>query len=128
MPLSFQDPFFNNSLQRTPALVLAKENMFRRNGHHFQDDGQEEFCMPCEPIRSFLEIETSYNHQNVCKVDYGNVITDIAEKGFASRDKEDICEHSGEEEEVNGVNMISEDKYIVPPSLIERWGSAMGIL
>lgn len=67
-----------------------------RNGHHFQDNRQEEPFMPREPIRNFLE----------------NITT----------------EHLAEEDKRSGTETSILDQYIVPLNLIERWGSAMGIL
>ncbi|ONK59495.1 tRNA (cytosine(38)-C(5))-methyltransferase [Asparagus officinalis] len=54
-PLSFLNPLFNNQLQRTPTSLLASEDDMSRNGHHFQDNEQEEPFTPREPIRNFLE-------------------------------------------------------------------------
>lgn len=140
-PLSFQNQFFNNQLQRTPSSLLTKYNVLSGNGDHFLDGRQEESCLPCEPIRNFLERGISYNHQaklagvdaccesSVCTVDCGDGISAAGTKGSVAKTVGTICtDRSGEEVEGSGIAMSFLDKYNVPLSLIERWGSAMDIV
>lgn len=140
-PLSFQNPLFNNYLQRTPSVLLAKESILSRDGHLFQDGGREEYCVPCEPIRNFLEMRASCNHQAehavadvchesmVCVLDCGDVVIDSAIKDHAAKNTQYICtDQTSENDEGSSINMSFLDKYVVPLSLIERWGSAMDIV
>lgn len=139
LPLSFQKPFFNNSLQRMPSSLLEKENILSRNGHHFEDGRQEELFIPCKPIRNFMETKASYNYQaqhaefDVCRmsgmVDPGGACIDIAIKGHAAEDEENIFnDQNGEEDETRSINISFLEKYAVPFCLIERWGNAMDIV
>eukprot|EP00268_Persea_americana_P012812 TRINITY_DN15499_c0_g1_i2.p1 TRINITY_DN15499_c0_g1~~TRINITY_DN15499_c0_g1_i2.p1 ORF type:complete len:201 (-),score=35.97 TRINITY_DN15499_c0_g1_i2:3454-4056(-) len=61
-------------------------------------DGCNDLHLSCDPIKDFLET----------KISFGN--------------------HSGKTSEENISDSQSLDQYTVPLSLIERWGSAMGIL
>lgn len=140
IPLSFVNPSFNNRLQWTPAPLLVVKDIFSSNGHHFQDDRQEESCIPCEPIRNFLEIGTSCNHQlmhaevdvckgsDICKVDCGDRVSAMATSSCPVKHIQNNCTGQSVEPAGSGFDMSILDNYIVPLSLIERWGSAMGIL
>lgn len=66
----------------------------------------------CEPIERFLEFKNCRDQPNF--VDSTTVSTDTI--GVLEKDEE------------NGCCTSTLDQYSVPSSLIERWGSAMGIL
>lgn len=68
----------------------------------------------CQPIESFLEFKNCSDHSEPNFVDSTNVSTDTS--------------GALEEDEGNGCCTSTLDQYSVPLSLIERWGSAMGIL
>lgn len=112
-----------------------------KNGHYFQDDRRDESCTPCKPIRNSLETETHYNHQLVhaeidvlpepdfFTVDFGDRVTATATSGCAVKHMRNICTGQNDEELAeSGIDRSVLDNYIVPLSLIERWGSAVGVL
>jgi tRNA (cytosine38-C5)-methyltransferase len=68
----------------------------------------------CQPIESFLEFKNCSDHSEPNFVGGTNLSTDTI--------------GALEEDEGNGCCTSTFDQYSVPLSLIERWGSAMGIL
>ncbi|XP_008809597.2 tRNA (cytosine(38)-C(5))-methyltransferase 2 isoform X2 [Phoenix dactylifera] len=141
-PLSFQHPSCNNQLLRTPPSHLTSSSTIPKDRHHFSD-GQEEFGISCEPIRNFLEAQTSYNPQpeyagvsfclkcNVCPANCEKNTDDALVNSGAPQDIENTNIRTGNiVEEVEGAkeDKIALDKYAVPISSIERWGNAMDIV
>lgn len=82
-----------------------------------EDDSLKEdrhnLLQPCQPIKKFLELK---NPSNDIAVDSAAFMT-----GLSSDAPRTLGKNNGHEYE-------SLDQYYVQPSLIERWGSAMGIL
>ncbi|XP_073114909.1 tRNA (cytosine(38)-C(5))-methyltransferase 2 [Elaeis guineensis] len=142
-PLSFQHPSCNSQLLWTPSSHLTSRNIIPKDGHHLSNEGQEEFDILCEPIRNYLETQTSYNPQpeyagvsfclkcNVCTVNFEKNTGDPLINSGAPQDIENtnICSDNIVEE-VEGAkeDKIALDKYAVPISSIERWGNAMDIV
>lgn len=79
--------------------------------HDKPQDNLDNFVQSCEPIERFLEFKNDNQQQG----DTTSVSM------FAVEDSE-------KDDEENRYNVSSFDKYFVPLTLIERWGSAMGIL
>lgn len=105
--------------------------------------GQEEFDIFCEPIRNYLETQTSYSPQPEyagvsfclkCNVSTVNCEKNIGDPLINSGAPQNIqitnilTDDIVEEVEGAWEDKIALDKYAVPVSSIERWGDAMGIL
>lgn len=67
----------------------------------------------CQPIEKFLELK---NPSNYIEVESATLVTGLSNDSPRSFGKDNDHEYD------------SLDQYCVPPSLVERWGSAMGIL
>lgn len=65
----------------------------------------------CQPIEKFLELKNGDNN-----VECTALMTDLSDGTLRTPGKDNDQEYD------------SSDQYYVHPSLIERWGSAMGIL
>lgn len=109
-PFSFTKPLFNNQLLRTPGPVLGE------NGNTISNQGEEtegnhaKLLEACQPIRNFLEFTISGNDEDSEAGPFRSSISVIA----------------GESDQNVSLD-ISSDQFFVPSTLIERWGSAMGI-
>lgn len=109
-PMYFQNAQYNNKLLCAPDLVLGHDkNIVTSNvlvGHVRWD----KFIETCRPIQEFLEFKDSTSE----------LISDAVGSSISRISKDT------EEGTVAINNTLNE--YIVPPNLVERWGSAMGIL
>lgn len=74
----------------------------------------------CQPIEQFLELK---NPSNDTDVESASLVPGVPKDSIKSLEKDDVREYDGEV-----LDRASLDQYFVPSSLIERWGSAMGIL
>lgn len=101
-------------LIHSPSPLFEHEDVVPDEDVLSQKDG-DKVLQSCQPIEQFLELKSSSNDTDV---ESTLLDTDLP------RDlKYDVLEYDGE-----GINEASLDQYYVPLSLIERWGSAMGIL
>ncbi|KAJ4826592.1 C-5 cytosine-specific DNA methylase [Turnera subulata] len=113
-PLSFEHKVFNNMLLQYPGPLLepnatAMINKWVQPPENFEKDLQS-----CEPVERFLELK---NLSNQADDKIGSmVVTNVPADCSAA------LEFTGDEDD------CKMDQYVVPMNLIERWGSAMGIL
>lgn len=116
-PLFFKNFSYNNLLTFTPAPLLTPEEITLLHPCMSLDENEEAVNVAC-PIKNFLEPDLS------CRSENENGFTYFATN---ENEKETFFEKENEREfQKNGDVLM--DKYMVPWSLIERWGSAMGIL
>ncbi|KAF8393259.1 hypothetical protein HHK36_021500 [Tetracentron sinense] len=116
-PSSFQDPHFNNQLLWTPRPLLGHYDSTTMVEHDQSNAKWENLIQSCEPVENFLELKTSSN-QSEMESDFFDE-SSVSALG---------CEALEKKAEGNESCISFLDQYIVPLSLIERWGSAMGIL
>ncbi|XP_010254326.1 PREDICTED: tRNA (cytosine(38)-C(5))-methyltransferase isoform X2 [Nelumbo nucifera] len=112
-PSSFQNPHFNNQLLWTPGPILGHDHNSHicMDEHDQSDERLDKLLQSCEPIQNFLEPKNSIFQSEGSEADVFN------NSNFAAK--------------VDGQNCLgtsSLNQYIVPLSLIERWGSAMDIV
>jgi len=87
------------------------------NEHDQSQENWDRLLQSCEPVQKFLEFE---NHSNQSDNKSGCLdTTHVSTGAFGDLEKND---------KGNELVGSSLDQYFVPLSLIERWGSAMGIL
>lgn len=98
----------NKQLVLDPSLLLGHDENMISGGDQLQRNW-DDLPITCEPIESFLE------QQSFC--DAVNLETSCLPA--------DISKSSEVEEKLVSGTL---NQYVVPSSLIERWGSAMGIL
>ncbi|KAJ6820402.1 tRNA (cytosine(38)-C(5))-methyltransferase isoform X2 [Iris pallida] len=138
-PLSFHNPSYNNKLVFTPDPLIMLESIKPMDGELSQDNGLEEPNISCQPIKNFLEIEPLFNQHgalsfineyDVSMVDSEDGSDNTWNEGCGPKDMESTTGPNKivEEIERSDANKSPLDNYCVPISLIERWGSAMGIL
>lgn len=113
-PLSFQFQHFNDLLlwSSRPLLQHNDSTTIHENG---EPEDCDKLLQCCEPIERFLELRD-------CNEQVGITSRNFATIGISTKNFE---ASSGEG---NGFDFFSADHYLVPSSLIDRWGSAMGIL
>ncbi|KAH0698422.1 hypothetical protein KY289_015904 [Solanum tuberosum] len=104
-PLSFEVPEFNNQLLRTPGPLLGQTESTMEREQLLSPEYWDELLQACQPVDDFLVFRTFGNRK------------DSSTYSFHANDSVK-SDRSDEENDV----------YFVPSSLIERWGSAMGIL
>ena len=86
------------------------------NEHDQSQENWDKLLQSCEPVQKFLEFE---NHSNQSDTESGCLdTTHVSTEAFGDLEKND---------KGNGLDGSSLD-YLVPLSLIERWGNVMGIL
>ncbi|KAF1882146.1 hypothetical protein Lal_00038790 [Lupinus albus] len=101
-PSSFVNEFWNSQLIQSPRPLFEPFDTVANDGDSSQEDRLKLF-QSCQPVENFLELKNTGN--------------DI--------DVESITSMTGLS---NDLECDSLDQYYVPSSLVERWGSAMGIL
>jgi tRNA (cytosine38-C5)-methyltransferase len=85
--------------------------------HDQSQESCDKLLQSCEPVEKFLEFE---NHSDQMDTESGLLdATIVPIDAYGALEKND---------DAYGRNDISLNQYLVPLSLIERWGSAMGIL
>lgn len=104
-PLSFEVPEFNNQLLRTPGPLLGQTASTMEKEQLLSPEYWDELLQACQPVDDFLVFRTFGNRK------------DSSTDSFHANDSVK-SDRSDEENDV----------YIVPSSLIERWGSAMDIV
>ncbi|KAH7686638.1 tRNA (cytosine(38)-C(5))-methyltransferase protein [Dioscorea alata] len=133
-PFSFPNHSFNGQLLWTPVPLLTSGSIELMDGHTYCDVKLEDYC---EPISNFLETKTSYEDRplyptvNACH-ESDNLIGGY--KQLNSDASINDCTHEDDNhkgvEDFQGAHDVENSLgvYTVPPSLIERWGSAMDIV
>lgn len=98
-PLSFQFKVFNNQLLYSLGPLLGQNENTLIDGFDQAPENWDKLLQSCEPVESFLEFKNSSDQA----------------------DEENL-------ENIAEGNLIKMEKFFVPSCLIDRWGSAMGIL
>ncbi|KHN26758.1 tRNA (cytosine-5-)-methyltransferase [Glycine soja] len=111
-PSSFVNECLNNLLIQSSPPLFGHFDTVADDDNSSKEDRQN-LLQSCQPIEKFIELK--------------NLSNDIAVESEALRTdlSNDAPRTLGEN---NGHEYESLDQYYVHPSLIERWGSAMGIL
>ncbi|KAH9760786.1 tRNA (cytosine(38)-C(5))-methyltransferase 2 [Citrus sinensis] len=111
-PLSFRCQLLNNQLLRSPSPLLGNDDMTVITKHDQPDDSWDKLLESCDPVERFLEFSNSGDQVNT-------------ETGFLSTGTAAVDDFGAAEETVEVDRCVSIDHFLVPLSLIERWGSAM---
>ncbi|CAN6877273.1 hypothetical protein HID58_077278 [Brassica napus] len=109
-PLSFQSPHNNNKLLWSPGPLYGRDDQVEFDKCQ-AEEGSENLLQSCEPVEKFLDL-------TVVQVNGEPSSFDESENG--SRD----CDGQEKDDPVSE----SVHQYLVPLSLIERWGNAMDIV
>lgn len=132
-PFSFRNPCFNNSILWTPSPLILSKDAYSTNNLDEANIDHENFESLCQPIMTFLETDLfAQNQQERTR----EVVVSKVESAYDTDQTPSTIKHSQttdidkvyEEAEEGETCINSWNTYFVPPSLIERWGSAMGIL
>lgn len=117
-PSSFWSPCFNDKLIWCPSPLFVHDGEPVTDECLRPQENWDKLLESCIPVEHFLEFKSSAGPK---MADYGfeNANNHI------SRESNDP---SKGHDERNGFSSAGLDLYHVPLSLIERWGSAMGIL
>ncbi|XP_071919855.1 tRNA (cytosine(38)-C(5))-methyltransferase 2-like isoform X2 [Coffea arabica] len=110
-PLAFKNPQFNNQLLWSPGPLYEQDDekgSMVDQSHGIFDDS----IKACRPIEDFLEDKVP---RNKVHSDYCTLLANVS----------DLSEQTDKR---NGCSRSSLNKYLVPLSLVERWGSAMDIV
>lgn len=109
-PLSFQKQLHNNQLLWSPSPLLDNDADLESIETHGSQATSDKLLLSCEPICRFLDHS---NHRELSFYDASSIQSEVAlEKN----------------EDPNEQVIESFNQYLVPSGLIDRWGSAMGIL
>ncbi|KAH9608123.1 hypothetical protein KSS87_001054 [Heliosperma pusillum] len=117
-PLRFKYPRFNNQLLYTPSPLLDYEDDdFPSTSPEPSALDWDSTITACEPVQKFLEFECHIKEKEIecnClnEAEHTHSLSDFVQSGVPKV----------------GSDGSSVDQYLVPLSLIDRWGSAMGIL
>ncbi|XP_042411285.1 tRNA (cytosine(38)-C(5))-methyltransferase 2-like isoform X2 [Zingiber officinale] len=132
-PFAFRNPCFNNSILCTPSPFILSKDAYSTNKLDEANINHENFESVCQPIMTFLETDLFAQNQQECmrevvvsmvESEYDTDQTPSTTKHLQTTDIDKVYEEAEEGETcINSWNT-----YFVPPSLIERWGSAMDIV
>ncbi|XP_017983314.1 PREDICTED: DNA (cytosine-5)-methyltransferase [Theobroma cacao] len=116
-PLSFQCQLFNNQLLWSPSPLFGNDENMVIGEYDQSQENWDKLIESCQPIEKFLEFTSSSDQVDVETCSFGT--TDVSANGLETS-----------EEFVGGdaFDFSSIDQFVVPLSLIERWGSAMDIV
>lgn len=109
-PLSFQKQLYNNQLLSSPSPLLENDADLEIIENHGSQATSDKLLLSCEPICRFLDNSNHQNEFSFC--DDSSIHREVALEKNKDVDEQDID---------------SFNQYLVPSSLIDRWGSAMGI-
>ncbi|XP_051119554.1 tRNA (cytosine(38)-C(5))-methyltransferase 2 isoform X4 [Andrographis paniculata] len=112
IPVSFQNPLFNNKLLRTPGPIHGSSESTATIGEADSQAYWDKLQETCQPIKDFLESK--------------NFTSEVVSEQCSMRGN--VSESSNVIEEETGSVDHPLDQYIVPSSLVQRWGSAMDIV
>ncbi|KAK9682647.1 hypothetical protein RND81_10G087100 [Saponaria officinalis] len=115
-PLCFKHARFNNQLLHTPS-PLFRHNDLVDNPTDPSPLNSDSAVSSCEPVQSFLEFE--------CHVNAEEIESNCLDNANDSQSVFDLVQRSGQQFGSDGCSL---DQYLVPRSLIDRWGSAMDIV
>lgn len=114
-PFSFRSQPFNNQLLWSPIPLFEHADNPVLCAHDLPRENFDKLLQSCEPIERFLEFKNSSHPPGSNSLN-------------TTMDFEDACRDTGKDTEEHEYDISSVDQYSVSLSLIERWGSAMGIL
>lgn len=120
-PLSFGYQLFNNQLLWSPSPLFGDNDMAVITKHDQPENSWDKLLESCDPVEMFLEFNNPVDQVNT-------------ETGFLSTGTVAVDDFGAAEEivdvETDSQEIVNDsiDPYLVSLSLIERWGSAMGIL
>ncbi|KAJ1396513.1 S-adenosyl-L-methionine-dependent methyltransferase [Sesbania bispinosa] len=112
-PSSFVNEFLNSQLIQSPRPLFEHFDTVAANEDGSSQEDRHKLVPSCQPIEKFIELK---NPSNDLDVESSALMT-----GLSS----DTSKTSGEDDDHEYHSL---DQYYVHPSLVERWGSAMGIL
>ncbi|KAF5456705.1 hypothetical protein F2P56_026153 [Juglans regia] len=116
-PSSFQSQLLNNRLLLSPSPLFGHHDNTVANEHDQSEESWDKVLQSCEPVEKFLEFE---NHGDQTGTESGFLdSTIVPTDAYGSLEKNDNA---------NGHDSSSLGQYLVPLSLIERWGSVMDIV
>ncbi|KAE8652193.1 hypothetical protein Csa_022276 [Cucumis sativus] len=107
-PLFFEKELYNNQLLWSPNPLLDSDANLESIETHGSQATSDKLLLSCEPICRFLDHS---NHQELSFYDASSIQSEVALEKNKDADEQVI-------EPFN--------QYLVPSSLIDRWGSAMG--
>lgn len=110
-PLSFQKQLYNNQLLSSPSPLLENDADLEIIENHGSQATSDKLLLSCEPICRFLDNSNHQNEFSFC--DDSSIHREVALEKNKDVDEQDID---------------SFNQYLVPSSLIDRWGSAMDIV
>ncbi|XVF88153.1 hypothetical protein PTKIN_Ptkin19aG0027300 [Pterospermum kingtungense] len=116
-PLSFRCQLFNNQLLWSPIPLFGNDDNTVIGENDQSQENWDKLIESCQPIETFLEF-TSKSDQ-VDMESSSLATTDVSTNGLEASEKfveQDVFDFS------------SIDQFMVPSSLIERWGSSMDIV
>lgn len=114
-PSSFRCQVFDNQLLCSPSPLFGDHIAEETHKLDKLEENLNKLLQSCDPVEKFLEFNSSCYQENT-----GSSLAAISTAAL-----DDI----GNSDKIVGVNEHDcLDQYLVPFSLIERWGSAMGIL
>lgn len=111
-PFSFVNEFWNSHPIQSPRPLFEPFNTVVNEDDACQEDSHK-LVQSCQHIEQFLELKNPSNDIGVESAILMNGLSDDVHRTL-HKDNNHVYD--------------SLDQYYVPPSLIERWGSAMGIL
>ncbi|KAA3468364.1 tRNA (cytosine(38)-C(5))-methyltransferase [Gossypium australe] len=115
-PLSFQYQLFNNQLLLSLSPLFGNNEKTVIGENSQSQENWDKLIDSCQPIENFLEFSSSSDQVNMEAGPFANA--------EVSRNDQETSETfvKGDEFDFGAI-----DQFVVPLSLIERWGSAMGI-
>ncbi|KAH1105568.1 hypothetical protein J1N35_009336 [Gossypium stocksii] len=116
-PLSFQYQLFNNQLLLSPSPLFGNNEKTVISENSQSQENWDKLIDSCQPIENFLEFTSSSDQVNTETGPFANA--------EVSRNDQETSETfvEGDEFDFGAI-----DQFVVPLSLIERWGSAMDIV
>ncbi|PPS03907.1 hypothetical protein GOBAR_AA16756 [Gossypium barbadense] len=116
-PLSFQYQLFNNQLLLSPSPLFGNNEKTVIGENSQSQENWDKLIDSCQPIENFLEFTSSSDQVNTETGPFANAEV----SGNDQETSETFVE--GDEFDFGAI-----DQFVVPLSLIERWGSAMDIV
>ncbi|KAM7459462.1 hypothetical protein LguiA_036456 [Lonicera macranthoides] len=107
-PLSFHNPQLNQQLLWAPGPLYGHDENTTISENDQLPENLDKLLQACEPVESFLEFKNSFNQLEL--------------------ESSSMNVSSGVSEASDKTILGSLNQYIVPLSLIERWGNAMDII
>ncbi|TYH60469.1 hypothetical protein ES332_D08G294800v1 [Gossypium tomentosum] len=114
-PLSFQYQLFNNQLLLSPSPLFGNNEKTVIGENNQSQENWDNLIDSCQPIENFLEFTSSSDQVDTETGPFANAEV----SGNDQETSETFVE--GDEFDFGAI-----DQFVVPLSLIERWGSAMG--